>query len=178
MPYNEPLLMKWDEEGRKQAAPSIMEKGSVLIIDDDEADLSIESKVLRDAGYLVGRARSSGEAVEVFKRAMRSARPFGLVALTLNVAADMGGIDAFKEMVKLDPGIKAVIADGPHCHTVVENHTGYGLRYTLFRPGNASALIDVVAELTKRSVRPGDKVKGGCDEKRGTSYKRRPQERR
>jgi DNA-binding NtrC family response regulator len=102
----------------------------------------------------VGLARSGDEAVELFKQAAESAKPFDVVILELTVAQGMGAIWTFKELLKIDTEIKAIISsrhlDGTDS-IIVENITKFGFQDILFKPHSSPQLIDVVSNTMKKS---------------------------
>lgn len=129
-----------------------MEKSRILIMDDAEEVLAIEADILTKAGYSVGLARCGEEAVELYKKAGESGKPFDAVMLALTVVRGMGAIETLKELIKLNPGVKAIISSGHLNDAVIDSFTKYGIQGILFKPSSSSQLIRVVSNVMKKSV--------------------------
>jgi DNA-binding NtrC family response regulator len=132
-----------------------LEKGRILIMDDDEEALAVEADILTNAGYSVGLARSGDEAVELFRKAEEEGKPFDVVMLELTVSKGMGAVWTFKELLKVDPKIKAIISSGHLDGTdgiIIENITRFGFQGILFKPSSSSQLVEVVGNVMKKSV--------------------------
>jgi hypothetical protein len=61
------------------------------------------------AGDIVADGQS---AVDAYGRAMELGRPFAVVILNLTVRAGLGGKEAMRELLKLDPAVKGIITKG------------------------------------------------------------------
>jgi DNA-binding NtrC family response regulator len=123
-------------------------------MDDDGEALAVEADILTNAGYSVGLARSGDEAVELFKKAAESAKPFDVVILELTVAQGMGAVWTARELFKISTEITAIISsrhlDGTD-GTIVENITKFGFQNILFKPHSSQQLINVVSNAMKKS---------------------------
>ncbi|MCP4156248.1 MAG: response regulator [bacterium] len=80
----------------------------ILIVDDVPEQREITLKILVKLNYDVHTAASGEKAVEFLKRD----NTFQLVILDMLMGTGMDGLDTFKKIKALNPGIKALIASG------------------------------------------------------------------
>jgi len=80
---------------------------SVLIVDDVEEQRTIASAILSKLGYDVEAVSCGEDAVEHVKE-----KPVDLLVLDMVMGEGMDGLETFREIIKLKPGQKAIIASG------------------------------------------------------------------
>lgn len=78
----------------------------ILIIEDDEVQLKLQSTLLLDRGYTVYTTADGPQGVTLFK----SYRP-NLVLLDLGLPT-MSGIEVLKEIKQIDPAAKVIVVTG------------------------------------------------------------------
>ncbi len=83
-------------------------KGKILVADDEEVFRDMLKDVLEYLGYDVLTARDGKEGLEVFKRHQSA---IDLVILDMNMPV-MDGKEMFRELKKLSPDVKALLATG------------------------------------------------------------------
>jgi len=96
-----------DEE---ETVPSAIYAGrgeSILVVDDVEEQREIAGSMLRKLGYNVASVSSGEEAIGYLK-----AHPVDLLVLDMIMDPGMDGLDAYREILKVHPGQKAIIASG------------------------------------------------------------------
>ena len=120
-------------------------KGRILMMDDDESVLQAGSKILRQMGYAVETARDGTEAVDKYRRQLESGDPFSVVILDLTVPDGMGGLQAMKELLLLDPEVKAIVSSGYSEDAVMAEHRQYGFSCKLAKPYTFAELSQVLA---------------------------------
>ena len=63
-------------------------------------------------GYEVDQAETALEGVELYREALRSRRRFDLVILDLTLPGGMGGKEALKNLIEIDPTVNAIVSSG------------------------------------------------------------------
>lgn len=100
-------------EKTKKRAEQIFEQGMmgkgecILVVDDIEDQREIASEMLEMLGYQVIVATSGEEALTRILE-----HPVDLVVLDMIMTPGMDGLDTYRELIKLRPGLKAVITSG------------------------------------------------------------------
>ena len=101
------------DETRKKAskdnAPHLLEgnKETVLVVDDEPEQQLIASSILDRLGYTAVSVASGEEAV-----AYLETHPTDLVLLDMIMAPGIDGLETFRRIKKIQPGVKVVIASG------------------------------------------------------------------
>lgn len=129
--------------------PSNSGKSRVLVMDDDEDIRTLLGLVLSEFGYLVELAEDGARAVELYKKAGEEGRPFDAVMMDLNVPGGMGGEEAIKKLLKINPQVKAVLASGHTRDPVILNYGQYGFCACITKPFDIFKLLDLLDNLIK-----------------------------
>jgi PAS domain S-box-containing protein len=115
-------------------------KGRILLMDDEESIRQVAGDLLMLLGYSVEVARDGSEAIEVFSRARESADPFDAVIMDLTVPGGMGGREAVKRILKMDPHAKVIVSSGYSNDPVMAEHEKFGFRGVVVKPFSAEEL--------------------------------------
>ena len=132
----------------KPEKPSIR-TGRILVMDDEESIRKLSKKRLSQLGYESELAKDGAQAIELYKKAMDSGQPFDAVILDLTVKGGMGGKDAVKALLKIDPQVKAIVSSGYSNDPVMTDFKAYGFTGALPKPNTKKELIAVLKNITK-----------------------------
>ena len=114
-------------------------RNTVLICDDAAFMRSLLSDILTDAGFqVVGEAQNGAEAVDKF----RQLRP-DLVTMDI-LMPDMGGIDAVREIVKLEPRAKVLMCSAMGQQALVVEAIQAGAKDFVVKPFQPSRVLEAV----------------------------------
>jgi len=100
--------------------------GRILLMDDDETVRNATGIVLSYLGYEVECAKDGDEAIDLYRTAKEKGSPFSIVILDLHVSEGMGGKQAIKELLAIDPHIRAVASCGHSDDPVFSEFTKHG----------------------------------------------------
>jgi CheY-like chemotaxis protein len=117
-------------------------KGRILIMDDEEMVRSVAGDMVEAIGHEVETATGGEVAIEMFRRARESGRPFDVIILDLTVKGGMGGEAAIRKIREIDPNVIAIVSSGYSDNPVVANFRAYGFAAVLNKPYTADALRD------------------------------------
>jgi PAS domain S-box-containing protein len=127
------------------AAEIVHGRGRILIMDDEESVRQIAGKIVRALGYEAAFARDGREAIDGWRQANAKGQPFDVAIMDLTVPGGMGGREAMRELLALDPEAKAVVSSGYCQDPVMANFRDYGFRDILAKPYN---VLDVSRALS------------------------------
>ena len=117
------------------------------MVDDNEDILETIGEGLKYLGYQVSLAKDGNEAVGLYKKALRSKRPFDLLIMDLTIPGGMGGKEAIKKLKEIDPTVKAVASSGYSNDPVMANPKEYGFSASFAKPYKMEKLSKTLGEL-------------------------------
>jgi PAS domain S-box-containing protein len=123
--------------------------GKILVMDDDEAVRSSTGIVLNYLGYDVEYAKDGAEAVELYRLAKEKGQSFSAVILDVNIPNGMGGKETIKELLAIDPHVKAIIACGYSDDPIVSEFRKLGFDGAVEVPYDIEKIKDVLDDLLK-----------------------------
>lgn len=124
---------------RKSPVPG---KRRILVMDDEEVIRQLLHDELIDIGYEVELASDGIQAVAMYHKARESRRPFNAVILDLMVPGGIGGQEAIRRLLQIDPNVKAIISSGYTAHPVMVNFRQYGFKGVLAKPHTTCKLAE------------------------------------
>ena len=136
--------------GPKAAPAPRRRSGRILVMDDHANVRDVASDMLRSLGYEVAAAADGTEAVDEYRRALESGRPFVAVILDFTVRGGMGGAEALRHLRAIDPAVRAIISSGYYEDPVMSDYQRSGFAAALPKPYRISQLDRVVAEVIGR----------------------------
>lgn len=137
------------EKGNSQKDEVVCGQGRILIMDDEEIVRNVASRILTRLGYKVDFAVNGCEAIEKYKAALKTNYPFNAVIMDLTIPGGMGGKDAIRELLKIDPNVKAIVASGYSNDPVIANFKEYFFCDVIAKPYNAKELSKVLGQVLR-----------------------------
>lgn len=119
--------------------------GRILVMDDEEVVREAASRMLRELGCSVETVANGTDAIERYAAAMADARPFDLTIMDLTIPGGMGGREAVRELLRLDPAAKVIVASGYSSDAVMANFRQHGFLGCLPKPFKLQELAETVA---------------------------------
>ncbi len=124
--------------------------GKILIMDDEKSITRIVTLMLTRLGNEVAAVGDGIEAIELYKKAMKAGKPFDVVIMDLTIPGGMGGREAIRNLLEIDPDVKAVVSSGYANDPVISNFRTYGFVGNISKPykldGLKRVLNDVLSE--------------------------------
>jgi CheY-like chemotaxis protein len=103
-------------------------------MDDDEMVRFVAGETLKRYGFEVDFANDGKQAVELYRQHQQSGDPFIAVILDLNIPGGMGGEEAMKRLLELDPKAKGYVSSGRTDDPVMMNFRTFGFSGTIEKP--------------------------------------------
>ncbi|RZB34970.1 MAG: hypothetical protein SRB1_00738 [Desulfobacteraceae bacterium Eth-SRB1] len=119
---------------------------TILLVDDNKSALDIACDILGQYDYTTVAAGSGEEAIEIYKR---KGDQIDLVILDIGMPG-MGGHRCFKELLKINPKIKVLIATGYSADGKVKETLEAGAAGFIGKPYRLIALVKKVREVLDR----------------------------
>ncbi len=124
-----------------------MSNDRILVMDDVEHIRDILTKMLNRIHFEVEVAEDGYEAIELFQRAMWSSKPFDVVIIDLVVANGMGGEEAIRRLLEIDPGVRIILSSGSISNHVMINFKEYGISAILRKPFKFNDLKKILEQV-------------------------------
>ncbi len=145
----EKSMIKYSSEEKDQAMDS-QTKGKILILDDEELIRDTLKEMLVLLGYEVETAQDGKGAIEKYKKAFEEKRPFDVIIMDLTIPGGMGGKEALKEILKIDPNAVAVVSSGYTSSHIISEYQMYGFKGILKKPYRIEDLNNLLQELLNK----------------------------
>lgn len=123
-----------------------MDTKRILVVDDEAGVRESLAANLELEGYTVVEARDGAEAVELFSRG-----EFDVVVTDVRMPR-MNGVDAFRHMKQLRPGVAVVLMTAFAVESLLEAATGEGAYTVVTKPFSMDHLFRIVARAVGRPV--------------------------
>ena len=116
-------------------------KGCILLVDDDELVLDVGLQMLEKAGYRAIGAKTSDEAVEIYRGNKNN---INLVILDINLP-DENGATTFKRIRKINSNAKVILSTGYTESSDIIELMNLGCRSKLQKPYTMTRLTEEVS---------------------------------
>lgn len=122
------------------------EPSRVLVVDDDVGIRRMVANTLLYAGYEVGTAAGSREALDLVRSAQANGRPIRLAILDLSVFGNDEAREAATEIRNIDAAIRLVLSTGRTDASTFRDYREHGFDGAIAKPYEAEELVACVKE--------------------------------
>jgi signal transduction histidine kinase/ActR/RegA family two-component response regulator len=140
LPASDKALPQKAEPGTAAARKA----GRVLVLDDEAGIRDVMTQMLQSLGFDSETVAEGGEAVEHYRAAFSAGRRFDAVVLDLTIPGGMGGAQALRWLLDIDPEVRAVAASGYTDDPVLAEYRKCGFRGALRKPFGVKELERVL----------------------------------
>lgn len=126
---------------------TVPETGKILLMDDEERIRTVTGQILRMLGYEAELAPNGQEAVEMYRQAMEAGAPFTAVILDLTIPGGMGGKEAIKKLLEIDPNVKAIVSSGYSSDPTMSHFREHGFSGIVAKPYRVAELKKVLDDV-------------------------------
>ena len=146
LPASKKAMPKKKEE---RIQPPFLGRGRILVVDDEETIRELLHAELTDIGYEVELAGDGAEALERYMKARESGNPFDAVIMDLTIPGGMGGKEAIKQLLEIDPVAKAIVCSGYSTDPVMADYKKYGFSAVVAKPYSVGELGKTLRSILK-----------------------------
>ncbi len=138
---------------KKKPAPEkiIHHGGRILVMDDEEVIRKMLYTMLNLAGYEVEVTCDGAEALHKYAQAQESGQPFDIVIMDLTIPGGMGGKEAVKKMLEIDPDAKVIVSSGYATDPIMSEYKKYGFSAVITKPYSVNQLEETIHSLLKKN---------------------------
>jgi len=121
--------------------------GRVLVVDDEEAIRTLVDFTLTRLGYDVMQAETALEGVNLYRMQLEKGERFDAVILDLTLPGGMGGKEALKKLIEIDPTVNAIVSSGYATDATMSRYQDFGFRGVIAKPYEAAELGKIVHDV-------------------------------
>jgi len=125
-------------------------KGRILVMDDEEVIRELLYDELTEVGYEVQLTNDGAEAIEQYAKAKESGQPFDAVILDLTIPGGMGGNEAIKKLLELDPDVRAIVSSGYATDPIMSEYKEYGFSAVVAKPYRVPQIEKTLQSLLRK----------------------------
>ncbi len=137
-----------DSTEEKLEAIATAQKLKILIMDDEEMVRDAAKSILEASGHEVLVAKEGSEAIGIYQDKLMGNDAFDLLIMDLTVPGGLGGKEAIREILSIDPDAKAVVASGYSADPIMANFRQHGFVAALAKPFGMKKLNDLINSLS------------------------------
>jgi len=138
-------------EPPKKLTPEMSGTGRVLVVDDEDAIRDLVEFTLTRLGYEVSQASTALQGVEIYQEKLRAGKRFDVVILDLTLPGGMGGKEALKKLIEIDPTVNAIVSSGYATDATMSRYQDFGFRGVIAKPYEAAELGKIVHDVIESS---------------------------
>ena len=127
--------------------------GKVLIMDDEEIIRKMLNNMLSMAGYTVELSANGAEALKKYEQAKEARDPFNVVIMDLTIPGGMGGKEAVKKVLEIDPKAMVIVSSGYATDPIMSDYKKYGFKAVIAKPYSVKQLRDLLSRLLTKKKR-------------------------
>jgi len=139
------------EETPRKLEPAMPGTGRVLVVDDEDAIRDLVEFTLTRLGYEVSQAATALQGVELYRDKLKIGKRFDLVILDLTLPGGMGGKEALKKLLEIDPTVNAIVSSGYATDATMSRYQDFGFRGVIAKPYEAAELGKIVHDVIESS---------------------------
>ncbi|WP_051305411.1 isochorismatase family protein [Desulfogranum mediterraneum] len=138
-------LKQLPEAEQAGAEPSASRRSArIVVMDDDRMIRETSVNMLQLMGFEVESAVDGNQLIEMYKQEMDMGESFDVVIMDLTVPGGLGGKEAIKEILEIDPEVRAIVSSGYANDPVMANYSEYGFKDIVAKPYTISDLSEVL----------------------------------
>jgi len=119
-------------------------KGRVLVMEDEEIIRLILGKMLMEIGYEAEFSVDGEQAIKLYKKAKNMGKAFDAVLIDLTIRGGMGGTECIKNLLEIDPEVKAIVSSGYSDDPVISNYREFGFKNIITKPYRIEELSEIL----------------------------------
>jgi len=139
-----------EEAAARETVPVIVTgKGRVLVMDDESIIRDVVCEMLELLGYKATQVADGSEALALYDARQKEGAGFDAVIMDLTIPGGMGGVEAVKKLLAIDPLARVIVSSGYSGDSVLENYQALGFCNIASKPYQLQELAQVLSDTLK-----------------------------
>ena len=131
----------------KEKGPTTQGRGKIMIMDDDTMLRNIAKAMLTRLGCEVELAAEGEEAIDIYRKNLSTGTQADLIIMDLTIPGGMGGEDAVKEILAINPEAKILVSSGYSNDPIMANYKDYGFCGAIVKPYQMQELNKILQKI-------------------------------
>ncbi len=123
--------------------------GFIILMDDEAIILELAASMLSQAGFEVETTLNGEQAIALYHHGLAEGRAADVLIMDLTIPGAMGGKEAAREILRLNPEAKIIVSSGYSNDPVMANYRDYGFCAAIAKPYRQQDLSDVVQNVLR-----------------------------
>lgn len=119
----------------------------ILVMDDEEMICDLAANILALEGFQVDTVFDGEQAIAEYRRSLEANAPYDCLIMDLTIPGGLGGKEAVKQILALNPAASAIVSSGYGADPVMANYADYGFKGVISKPFTRQALVKEVKRL-------------------------------
>ncbi|RZN40376.1 MAG: response regulator [Methanosarcinales archaeon] len=137
-----------EEKHEKQISVDNSSETQKILVMDDETDIrNLVGDVLTHFGHNVEFASDGAAAIKLYQSAVDSEKPFNVVIMDLTIPGGVGGKEAIKELLEIDPDVRAIVSSGYSNDPIMADFKSYGFKGVVAKPYEIRELVNTLNQV-------------------------------
>ncbi len=120
---------------------------TILIMEDEEALRKVAKNMLNRMGHHTICVADGEQAIQKYKHAKNTGTPIDLIIMDLTIPGGMGGKEAVKEILSIDPDAKVLVSSGYFNDPIMANYKAYGFCGAMAKPYEMKELKKMIVQV-------------------------------
>ena len=103
--------------------------------------------MLEKMGFSVETAPGGKEAIEIYKQSLDAGQRFDVVIMDLTIPGGIGGKEAIKDILSIDPEARVIVSSGYANDPVMSDYAEYGFKGIAQKPYSLDQLLNVLSRI-------------------------------
>ncbi|HEX3015658.1 MAG TPA: ATP-binding protein [Desulfobacteria bacterium] len=142
-----PANPKGEQVEQPRSSSDARSKGRILVMDDEKVLRMMLKEMLAYLGYDAVCVKDGFEAIETYRKASLAGRKFDAMIMDLTVPGSMGGKEAIKRLLEIDPDVRAIVSSGYSTDPVMSNYQKFGFKAVVAKPYSMEELAETLEQI-------------------------------
>lgn len=121
-------------------------RGRILVMDDENMIREVVCSMLTHLGYEAIEAVDGNEAISIYRESLEQGIDFDAVIMDLTIPGGMGGVEATRRLLLIDPQARVIVSSGYSHDPVLDNYKSFGFCNIVKKPYKLPDLSRVLIE--------------------------------
>jgi PAS domain S-box-containing protein len=122
-------------------------KGRILVVDDEKVVRQTAREILGHLGYMVDVCDDGAAALNLYREARESGKPYAVVFMDLTIPGGLGGKITMKKLLEIDPDAKGVVMSGYSNDPILAHYREYGFCGVVTKPFKVDEIFEILETL-------------------------------